>query len=345
MSGGLDSSATALILKNQGFEVIGLTLQFFENNLSSAGNDFSDNIKDINSARKFADLIDIPHFIVDVNKHFKQTIIDDFILQYKTGFTPNPCAKCNPEIKWKYLYEISQKLDCEFIATGHYANIKEKNRRYFLNLPDDKTKDQSMFLWKLPQKILKKAIFPLSAYSKDEIRKMMSKNGYNFITERRESFNLCFIKKMSNHDFLKKHIKNVEQGQVFSSSGKYLGVHNGYFYYTIGQKVENIDMNLRVRKIIAETNTIIVDNAENIITNELIIDNINLMKYKELQDGFSVNAKIKYRENGNNCKIFNFENKLKLIFENYIPKPAVGQSVVLFEGNDMLGGGIITNTN
>lgn len=344
MSGGVDSSAAALILQKQGYTVIGLTLRFFDNNLSLQTESNSNNIDDINSARKFADLISIPHYVIDVSRQFKKLIINDFVEKYKDGITPNPCAKCNPEIKWHYLYGASKRLGCEYIATGHYANLKTEKGRFFINLPSDKNKDQSMFLWNLPQQILKKSIFPLSDYSKGDVKKMLI-GKYKFITDRNESFNLCFIKGISKSEFLDKKIGTPKEGKVYTVDKTLLGTHKGIRNYTIGQRVENINPNYRVCKITPEDNSLVVDLVENNVTDRLSISSVNLMKYKDLPDNFRATVKIKYREQGTFCKLYNTTDGFDIVLEKNIPLPAIGQSVLIFEDNDMLGGGVIVKND
>jgi tRNA-specific 2-thiouridylase len=343
LSGGIDSSAAALFLKQQGFRVFGLTFKMFDNILSKNSTfPYANSISAINSARKVASILDIPHFTADISQEFQQTVVEDFIEKYSLGQTPNPCVKCNPEIKWHFLEHYAQKFGCTFIASGHYASIREANGRYYISCADDETKDQTAFLWKLSQETLHKIIFPMAEHKKLQIKEFIAKTDLNFLLKKRESFDLCFLKNSDLHSFLRAKYTQIEPGQIFDSAGNNIGTLRDIALYTIGQAVECADGLTRYvsEKHISE-NSLTAVSQEELSVSEIELCDVHFMKYAEIPENKILTCKIRYRESGTPCRIVKLERNYKIILSEKVRKTAPGQSVVLYEGDDIVCGGIV----
>ncbi|MCX7907916.1 MAG: tRNA 2-thiouridine(34) synthase MnmA [Ignavibacteria bacterium] len=351
MSGGVDSSTVAALLKSQGFEVVGITVTSIkitddckvENNNSGCCN-----YQSIIDASDIAEQLGIEHHILDLSDVFKEKIINNFVEEYLNGRTPNPCALCNPLIKWGEILKKADEYDCQYYATGHYARLVfDKNRnRYYIKMAKDKIKDQSYFLWGLSQDQLKRTLFPLGDYTKSQVREIAKSFGLK-VYNKYESQEICFVPSNNYRDVIKKYNNNNEifkEGNIIFR-GVVIGKHNGYVNYTIGQRRGlgiSYHQPLYVKKIIPQTNTIEVDIEECISSKTLYASNINLMKYNDLKKGEEFIVKIRYKDKGSKaiCKILE-TGKLQVDF--FEPKKAVtpGQSVVLYEDEDLVAGGII----
>lgn len=324
MSGGVDSSVGAALLKKQGYEVVGVFLNL--------GQSF-----DKKRAQQVAKKLAIPFYAFDLRKEFKSKIVDYFLKNYKIGLTPNPCVVCNKEIKFGFLFEKLKALGADYIATGHYARLV----RGILLQAKDKEKDQSYFLWKLNQKILKKTLFPIGDYTKTEIKKLARKFKLP-VLDIPESQEICFIQ-TSTADFLKKHIK-PKPGSIIDLNERVLGQHQGLWFYTIGQR-KRIELPSGpfyvVDKNIKRNALIISRNEKDLYKKELIAKNINWIPKKEPKFPLKVMAKIRYRHDSAPAMITKEKNKIKVVFSR--PQRAItpGQSVVFYRNQEVLGGGII----
>lgn len=242
MSGGIDSSVTALMLHEQGYEVIGITMKTWDY-ASSGGTKRTTgccSLDDINDARALAVDLSFPHYILDIRSEFGDFIIDNFIEEYMAGRTPNPCVLCNTHIKWDALLKRADQLDCEFIATGHYAQVRQENGRYLISKGKDAAKDQSYVLWGLSQQSLARTIFPIGGFHKSEIRDMAMQAGYETLSKKSESYEICFIPDNDYRGFLKRKVEGLEDqvkgGLFVDTEGNILGQHEGYPFYTVGQR-------------------------------------------------------------------------------------------------------------
>ncbi|HBF89034.1 MAG TPA: tRNA 2-thiouridine(34) synthase MnmA [Bacteroidales bacterium] len=352
MSGGIDSSITALLLHEQGYEVIGITLKTWEySSTCSTGKESGCcNIDSFNDARELAVSMGIPYYIIDIKEQFEEKIIKNFISEYIAGRTPNPCVICNTEIKWDYFLKKADQLGCEFIATGHYAQVNKDdvNGRYFLSKGIDEKKDQSYVLWGLSQDNLRRTILPLGKYHKSEIKELATQRGFDNLAKKRESYEICFVPNDDYRAFLKTRIpeleKKVDGGNFIDTQGNILGQHKGYPFYTIGQR-KGLEIALGqpmyVVDIIAETNTVVIGTKEEVFKQEMYITDINLMKYNRLPNDFEALVKIRYKDSGEFAILSQEGNKINVKFANKVSAITPGQSAVFYEGENVIGGGVI----
>lgn len=382
LSGGVDSSVALALLKKQGYNLVGVFLRFWkpDNICSKKIKNSCCTHKAANTARLVCEKLKVPFYIFDVSKEFKKMVVDEFILEYEAGRTPNPCIVCNKFIKFGWLLDKVKKLGCDYIATGHYARlsreirnskseilnnsiyfetnkfkIKNKNAKlYHLHQAKDKIKDQSYFLWQLDQKQLKHIIFPLGNYTKDEVRKMAKK--LNLPTyNKKESQDICFIKG-NIKDFLMKYSQKIQKiGNIVDVKGNILGEHNGLLYYTIGQREKLPRINYKnyyekinpqcvpaiyVIKLDIRKNKLVVGLEKDLYQKKLIVKNINWINPKLVNFPFKTQAKIRYNTKKSNCLIKK-NSKIEVMFDK--PQRAItsGQSIVFYNNNELVGGGII----
>ena len=350
MSGGIDSSIAALMLHDEGYEVIGFTLKTWDY-ASSCGSKKETgccSLDSINDARQVAVRMGFRHYVLDVREEFNTLIVDDFIKEYLSGRTPNPCVLCNTFIKWGVLLDKADKLDCQFIATGHYARVREENERTVLYKGIDEIKDQSYVLWGLKQEFLKRTIFPLGNLHKEEIKLMAPKAGFKNLAEKRESYEICFIPDDDYRSFLNMKVDGLaakyDGGDFITADGKILGKHKGYPYYTIGQrKGLNIatGVPLYVLDIKPETNTIVLGKKEELKRSSMKVGGYNLIKYAEIPENIDILTKIRYKDPGTLSKLTVSENFINVHFNTDVNAIAPGQSAVFYENSDVVGGGII----
>ncbi|MEO7802268.1 MAG: tRNA methyl transferase PRC-barrel domain-containing protein, partial [Ginsengibacter sp.] len=252
-------------------------------------------------------------------------------------------------IKWRALLKRADALDCEFIATGHYAQVhKHSNARYFLRKGIDDTKDQSYVLWGLQQDLLQRTILPLGTYHKTDIRQMAHSFGYPELAKKSESYEICFVPDNDYRGFLKRNVKGLEQdvagGLFVNQAGEILGTHKGYPFYTIGQR-KGLDIALGkpafVTQIIPETNTVVLGDEEDLNKTEMQVSGLNWIKYNGVKDGTELLTKIRYKDKGATAELFNYQNGVNVRFFNDVKGIAPGQSAVFYEEEDVVGGGII----
>lgn len=339
MSGGVDSSVAAILLKKAGYEVVGATMKLHkENNLDSA----------LEDARKVCDELQIEHYILDYRNEFKKYVIDDFIKCYECARTPNPCVECNKYLKFNYFYNKAKELGCKYIATGHYAKIEydSKYKRYVLKKSDVEKKDQTYFLYNISSDILQNILFPLAKYTdKEEIRKIAEENNLK-ISKKPDSQEICFI---PNNDYSKFLIENLTEkpkcGNIVLTSGEILGKHKGLINYTIGQR-KGLGISykepLYVVALNKEKNEVIVGTEDKLYSDELYATDLNWIAIDKLNKKITAKAKIRYRAKESNCEIEAIDKEtIKVKF--YEPQRAItpGQSVVFYQDDVVLGGGKI----
>ena len=354
MSGGVDSSVTAVLLAERGYDVVGITMKTWDYSTSGGQSDKEVgccSLESMNDARAIALKHGFTHFIVDIREEFGDWVIERFTSEYLAGRTPNPCVLCNTHIKWAALLRRADDLDCEYIATGHYANVRHDDEldRYVLSRGQDTNKDQSYALWGLPQEHLARSIFPLGAYSKPEIRQMASDFGLDRVADKPDSYEICFIPDNDYGRFLKDRVDGLEEevggGTFVLKDGTVVGEHDGYPFYTVGQR-RGLDLALGERVYVTDidpdTNTITVGPKEDLMQQTLTARKINLVKYDTIEEERPAWGTIRYNDDGAGCLVWQPEDDvLKVAFAE--PRRAItaGQSVVLYDGDDVLGGGWI----
>ncbi|MBI5325241.1 MAG: tRNA 2-thiouridine(34) synthase MnmA [Ignavibacteriae bacterium] len=352
MSGGVDSSASAALLLHDGYEVSGLTITPFK-----IDDDCQVKLRE-RSCCSFKSVIDandvckklgIEHYLIDLTEAFRKNIVEDFVNEYLTGRTPNPCVKCNPAIKWGGMIEKADSIGAFYVSTGHYAKVNHDpdSGRYYLSKGNDESKDQSYFLWKMTQEQLSRTLFPLGNLQKKETREIAKKYDLT-VHSKADSQEICFIPDNNYHNFLKKQLnkqgKNIPEGDIVFDN-KIIGKHIGYPYYTIGQRkglgIAHTEP-LYVKNIIPESNVVEVGPIEELFSQCLIAEDVNLMKYNQLSENKVYRVKIRYKDIGAEaeCKLTDDGNlHIKFLSQRRAITP--GQTVVLYEGDDLVAGGII----
>ena len=336
MSGGVDSSVSALLLKKAGYDVIGVTLELYNSN----DNTYED-------AKKICDHLGITHFIYDFKNDFKKYVIDDFINCYSNCRTPNPCIECNKYMKFGVMYDKAKELGCDYIATGHYAKTEysEKYGRWVLEKSNSGKKDQSYVLWNIPKELINKIIFPLSDFeSKDDIRKIAKENELK-VASKPDSEDICFVPDGNYKNFLENN-SNIKpkQGNIVDLQGNVLGKHMGLYNYTIGQRkglgISN-PVPLFVVGFNKEKNEVIVGEEKDLYKKEIIVSNINLLLVDKIENSMRVKVKTRYSSKEADASIMQENNLIKVIFDE--PQRAItpGQSAVFYVGDIVLGGGKI----
>ncbi len=352
MSGGLDSSVVCILLQKQGYEVLGVTLKIYDPDdlpgymdKNSIGGD-----KEIEDSREVAEKLGVQHHTVDVREEFSNSVIDNFIDEYMKGRTPNPCTLCNKTIKWSAVLKKANELGCKYIATGHYSHIIKDNERYFVRKGDDPLKEQSYMLWQLNQEELSRTLFPLGEMTKMEARKLAYEFGLNTVAQKNESFDICFVHDKDYRLYLKRKVEGIDDkyknGNFINNEGKLLGHHDGYMFFTIGQRKGLPAMGYRayVNEIRPETNEIVIGEEDELYKSIVYIDNIKSMKYSSIPEGEIINVKLRYHHDGDTALFkYSGENSGILTFENPVMSPTPGQSAVLYENDDLLGGGLIAS--
>lgn len=340
MSGGVDSSVSALLLKNSGYEVIGATLELFVGSSCCNTNTYID-------AKNVCNQIGIPHFIYNYKNEFKKYVIDDFIECYSSCKTPNPCIECNKYMKFGFMYEKAKELGCNYIATGHYAKTEysEEYGRWVLKKSNSLKKDQSYVLWNIPKDLVSHIIFPLADYEdKEEIRKIARKNNLK-VANKPDSEDICFIPDGNYKKFLENN-SNIKpkEGNIVNSQGKILGKHTGLYNYTIGQRkglgISN-SVPLFVLGFNKEKNEVIVGEEKELYKTKIKVENINLILVDEITEWMEVDVKTRYSSKVAKAKIIQVGNTIQIEFEE--PQRAItpGQSAVFYVGDIVLGGGKI----
>jgi tRNA-specific 2-thiouridylase len=351
MSGGIDSTVTALMLHHEGYEVIGITMKTWD--YASAGSSKKEtgccNLDSFNDARAAAVHHGFPHFVLDIREEFGDFVIENFVDEYIAGRTPNPCVMCNTHIKWRALLKRANAMGCDFIATGHYAKVRQyDNGRYVISKGKDETKDQSYVLWGLDQELLSRTIMPLGVYHKTEIRQMAHDMGYPELAKKSESYEICFVPDNDYRGFLKRKVDGLEErvagGNFVDKTGKILGKHRGYPFYTIGQR-KGLEVAMGrpvfVTKIDPENNTVVLGDDGDLEQNDMQVSRLNMGKYDTITPGMEALTKIRYKDRGMLSNLYPDGNSVAVRFYENVKGIAPGQSAVFYEGEDVVAGGII----
>ena len=348
MSGGVDSSVAALLIKKSGHECIGATMKLHSTETAAITSDDSHcphiAAKDAGS---IADLLDIPFHVFDFAEYFTENVITPFIKAYLGGLTPNPCIECNRYLKFGRLLDSAVRIGCDHIATGHYAQIKDSDGRYLLTKGLDATKDQSYVLYSLKQEQLARTLFPLGGLRKSEVRQIALEQGF-INANKHESQDICFVPDGKYADFIENYSGiTAEAGLIVDANGICLGEHRGLFRYTVGQR-KGLGFSsatpMYIRSLHHESNTIVVGTQDELYSKSLIARDINLIPTEKLDSPLRVTAKVRYSHTEQPATVWQLDaDTLRVEFDN--PQRAItkGQSVVLYEADTVVGGGIISN--
>ena len=341
MSGGVDSSVSALLLKKQGYEVIGCTLELFAGSSCCNVNTYLD-------AKNVCKQIGIPHFIFNYKDEFKKYVIDDFIECYKSCKTPNPCIECNKYLKFGLMYEKAKEMGIDYIATGHYAKTEfnEEFKRWTIKKSNAGKKDQSYVLWNTPKEIIENIIFPLGDFeNKEEIRKIASENNLR-VANKPDSEDICFVPDGNYKKFLENN-SNIKpkKGNIVNSKGEILGEHTGLYNYTIGQR-KGLGISNKVPLFVLGFNSlkneVIVGEESELYKREIIVKDINLLLVDEIKTPMEVEVKTRYSSKQTKAQILQIDpNTIKVEFEEDVRALTPGQSAVFYIGDCILGGGKI----
>lgn len=351
MSGGVDSSVAAYLLKKQGYDVVGATMQIWQDEDVDTKEDNGGccGLSAVDDARRVANDLDIPYYVMNFKKEFKEKVMDYFVDEYIQGRTPNPCIACNRYVKWESLLNRSLEIGADYIATGHYAQIEKlQNGRYALKKSATSAKDQTYALYNLTQYQLAHTLMPVGQYTKDEIRQIAEEISLK-VANKPDSQEICFIPDNNYAKFIEENTEvNLPEGNFVDLDGNVIGRHKGITHYTIGQrKGLNLSMGhpVFVTEIRTETNEVVIGNADDVFANKLIANNINYMSIEDLEGKMQVTAKIRYSHQGDLCTIEKIEDGCVLCtFEE--PQRAItpGQAVVFYDGEYVVGGGTIVKS-
>ena len=354
MSGGIDSSIAAIMLHEQGHEVIGMTMKTWDYSTSGGSKKETGccSLDSINDARNIAVNLGFPHYIIDIREEFGDYVIDHFTSEYLEGRTPNPCVLCNTHIKWDSLHRRADQLDCEFIATGHYAKIRLENERYIVSRGKDLQKDQSYALWGISQESLSRTIFPLGDLHKTDIKALALQKGLFELASKSESYEICFVPDNDYRGFLRRRVAGLEErvagGAFVLETGEVVGSHEGYPFYTVGQRKGlgiALGYPVYVTEIQKETNRVVLGTFDELSRDGMYVKNLNLQKYPEIPFGkLDTLTKVRYNDLGNPAIIEQIGDIMKVYFGNGVNSIAPGQAAVFYEGDDIIGGGWITKS-
>lgn len=334
MSGGIDSSIAAILLKEQGYEVVGVTFGFW-----------GENSKHADDAAAMAKIIGIDHYCIDLRERFKSTIVDYFVEEYISGRTPFPCAKCNNELKWNVIFEEAERLGCEFVAMGHYVEIVQHKGKHYIGEARDPDKDQSFFLWGLSSQRIAKIKFPLNDFFKTEVRAMARERKLSIVSDKKDSLGACFCDG-DYRPFLQKQLADpkrwIYEGNFVDPDGNVLGKHKGYPLYTVGQRRGLIHLNrvVFVKEIRPQSNEVVLASLTEMYRTSFAIENMRYIDKADFEGELIV--KIRYRKQSNVCRvIFESENSAQVQLNEALESIAPGQTAVFYLDGRVIGGGFI----
>lgn len=338
MSGGTDSSVAALLLQDAGYEVTGITFRFYEKD---------GNTEYLDDARDLCRTLGIPHLIYDAREMFQEKIIRYFIQEYMAGRTPVPCTLCNNYLKWPLLQQVADEKGIYHLATGHYVNKQKIDGYWYITCGNDTDKDQSFFLWGLPQSILERMCLPMGELTKTRVREIAAARGFLKAAKKRDSLGVCFCP-MDYRTFLKTHVPEgeISSGNFYDEQGQKIGKHEGYPFYTIGQRRGlgiHLNKALFVKEIIPQENKVIIsDNLQALEKNEMYLTHWNLINPDVVLGHEDVIVKIRYRKQANRCTVTLLDDqRLHIQLHEPLASIASGQAAAFYRGNIVLGGGII----
>ena len=352
MSGGVDSSVAAVFMKEKGYEPVGVTMKLYDNeDISMSHEKTCCSLSDIEDARAVAFKLDFPYYVFNFKAQFKEKVIDKFVNCYKCGMTPNPCVDCNRYLKFNELHRRAKELGCDVIVTGHYARIMYNNDtgKYELLKGIDESKDQSYVLYHMSQEQLKHTVLPLGGYTKEEIRRIAEENGL-INAQKQDSQDICFIPDGNYMSFIEKYTnEKIGSGNFLDINGKVIGRHNGYYRYTVGQR-KGINVNREGRhyvlEIRPETNEVVVGRNKDLFSLELTATDFNWISGNVPNEPIRISGRTRYHQTLTEGIAEVLDNgDVKITFDEPIRAITKGQSVVVYDGDVVLGGGMINETN
>lgn len=348
MSGGVDSSVAAVLLKEQGYDVIGVTMQIWqeEDPVLAEENGGCCGLSAVEDARRVAGTIGIPYYVMNFKKEFKEKVIDYFVSEYLSGRTPNPCIACNRYVKWESLLARSLGIGADFVATGHYARVERlPNGRYAIRNSVTAKKDQTYALYNLTQFQLAHTLMPVGEYTKEEIRKIAEQNHLP-IASKPDSQDICFVPDGDYAGFIAREAPErvPGEGNFVSRDGKVLGVHKGITHYTVGQR-KGLGLSMGhpvfVSALRPDTNEVVISDQD-VFQTELVCNHVNYMGMEDLKKPRRLWAKVRYAHKGEWCRAYEEEGgRIRVIFEHPVRAVTPGQAVVFYDGEYVMGGGII----
>ncbi len=346
MSGGVDSAAAALLIKNEGYETAGITMKLFSDTEKITDIDSGSVNSDILDAKKISDALGIPHFVTSLGDTFRLCVIDKFISDYKSGATPNPCVECNRYIKFGKLLDIAASMGYDYLATGHYAKVEQDaSGRYLIKMATDRSKDQSYVLWSLTQEKLSRILLPLGGYTKSEIRELAESHGF-INAHKSDSQDICFIPDGDYAGFICRSTgEDFPSGSFIDESGNILGRHCGMIRYTVGQRKGlgiALGKPMFVKSKDAGANTVTLCDNDELFARRLSASRINFIACDGMPTPTRVEAKIRYKHDAATATVTQTDSD-RFVLEFDEPQRAIakGQSVVLYDGDTLVGGGVI----
>ena len=346
MSGGIDSTVAAILLQEQGYELVGATFRTFDSIKESclAKEKGCCSIESIIEAQRMAAILGFEHHILDFRDTFREHVIANFVDEYAQGRTPNPCVLCNSHIKWGKLMQAAKEYGCDYIATGHYAQIAEHRGHYYLKNAVDTQKDQTYFLWMLTEENLRHTIFPLGGLTKTEVRQIALQHGFEALSKKAESQEICFVPNNDYRAFLAEQGVDIQVGEYVDAQGKILGYHQGYCHYTIGQR-KGLGIALGspkfVTKIDAETNRVTLGEREDLLTQQAHIKELRLRDVDWLKESPTIEARIRYKSPAVSGYLEIGDEESSVWFDSPVWGVTPGQSLVIYKEGLVVGGGII----
>lgn len=350
MSGGVDSSVAAYLLKEEGYDVIGVTMQIWqdEDHFTESENGGCCGLSAVDDARRVAERLEIPYYVMNFKREFKENVMDYFMAEYLRGRTPNPCIACNRYVKWESLLGRSLEIGADYIATGHYARVERlANGRYAIRNSVTAAKDQTYALFNLTQDQLARTLMPVGAYTKDEIRSIAGEIGL-MVAQKKDSQEICFIPDNDYAGFIDRECSGQvpPPGKFVSVDGEILGRHKGITHYTVGQR-KGLGIALGhpvfVTEIRPETNEVVLGENDDVFTDKLYANHLNFMSLEDIRGEIVLNAKIRYSHAGSPCRVVRTgEDEICCEFQEPVRAVTPGQAVVLYDGDYVAGGGIIS---
>ncbi len=348
MSGGVDSSVAAYLLKEAGYEVIGVTMQIWQDEAREVqeANGGCCGLDAVEDARRVASVLGIPYYVMNFRREFQERVIDYFMEEYLAGRTPNPCIACNRYVKWESLLQRSLEIGADYIATGHYARITRlPNGRYAVRNSKTAAKDQTYALYNLTQEQLRHTLMPVGAYTKEEIRQIAEKIGLQ-VAHKPDSMEICFVPDGDYAGFISRNSgREVPEGNFVTTDGTVVGRHKGITHYTVGQR-KGLGLSMGrpvfVTEIRPDTNEVVVGDSAEVFSDRLLCDRLNFMGISGLDGELEVTARIRYNHPGARAVVRRLEDDLaEVVFEEPVRAVTPGQAVVFYDGGYVLGGGTI----